>query len=165
MTRGPDRRPEAEADGAFLFALFASAHGASLAGLDPPLRDRLLRQGFAGQRTTYRARYPAACFEVIELDSVSIGRIVTDRGADAVTLVDIVLLPEWRRRGLGTRLIGETMAAARSAGLPLRLSVSADNPGARRLYARLGFAAVRADDLHHDLHHDLAWTPPSAGDS
>jgi hypothetical protein len=76
MTRGPDRRPEAEADGAFLFALFASAHGASLAGLDPPLRDRLLRQGFAGQRTTYRARYPAACFEVIELDSVSIGHHV-----------------------------------------------------------------------------------------
>ncbi|MCJ2045487.1 GNAT family N-acetyltransferase [Methylobacterium sp. J-078] len=161
MTREPDRRPEAEADGAFLFVLFASAHGLPLAGLDPPLRDLLLRQGFAGQRATYRARYPAARFEVIAQDGASIGRIVTDLGADAVTLVDIVLLPEWRGRGLGTRLIDETMAAARLAGLPLRLAVSADNAGARRLYARLGFATVRAGDLHHDL----AWTPPGAGDS
>ncbi|MCJ2032838.1 GNAT family N-acetyltransferase [Methylobacterium sp. J-068] len=158
MTQPADRRPEGPADAEFLFALFASVHGPPLVGLAPALRDLLLRQGFAGQRMTYRARYPGACFDVVERAGTAIGRIVTDRGSDALTLVDIALLPARRGRGVGTRLLGETMEAARAAGLPLRLSVSTDNARAQRLYARLGFTTLRADDLQIEL----VWVPPGA---
>lgn len=152
------RRSEGEADAAFLFALHAADPGGPLVMLNPPLRDLLLRQGFDGKRMTYRMRYPGARFEVVEADGVPVGRIVTDRGAQRLTLVDIALSPAWRGRGVGTRLIAETMDEARSAGLPLHLSVATDNAGAQRLYARLGFALVQADAMHLEL----AWTPPEA---
>lgn len=48
--------------------------------------------------------------------------------------------PEYRSRGIGTRLIGRATELARSAGCAdLSLIVSDANPGARRLYERCGF--------------------------
>ncbi|GAB6843605.1 ribosomal protein S18 acetylase RimI-like enzyme [Methylorubrum rhodinum] len=152
------RRPEGEEDAPFLFALHAADHGATFSMLPPPLRDLLLRQTFDGKRLTYRVRYPDARWEILEADGAPIGRIVTDRGARGLTLIDIALLPERRGRGLGARLIAETMDEARAAGLPLHLTVAADNPGARRLYERLGFVPGQATELHTEL----VWTPPAA---
>ncbi len=152
------RRPEVEEDAAFLFALFRAHQGALLAGLDPAMLDMLLRPSFEGQRMTYRQRYPDARFEIVEDADGPVGRIVTDRGADALTLVDIALRPERCGRGLGTRLLAAVMDEARAVRRPLRLSVTAHNPGARRLYERLGFVPVQAGELHIEL----VWTPPAA---
>jgi [ribosomal protein S18]-alanine N-acetyltransferase len=44
-------------------------------------------------------------------------------------------------RGVGTRMTAWTVEQARALGAPsVRLTVYADNPGARRIYERLGFA-------------------------
>lgn len=59
--------------------------------------------------------------------------------ADDVPEVTIAVVPEWRGRGLGGRLLQELLACAHEAGLGrVSLSVSPANP-ARRLYERLGF--------------------------
>ena len=107
---------------------------------------------------TYRLRFPDARFEIVEDADGPVGRIVTDRGTEAFTLVDIALLPERCGRGLGTRLLAAVMDEARAVGRPLRLSVTAHNPGARRLYERLGFVPAGRSELHTDL----VWTPPAA---
>jgi ribosomal protein S18 acetylase RimI-like enzyme len=47
----------------------------------------------------------------------------------------------WHGRGLGTRMSAWTVEQARALGAPsVRLTVYTDNPGARRIYERLGFA-------------------------
>ena len=52
------------------------------------------------------------------------------------------ILPPWRGRGIGTRLLEALLAQARQAGLhTLSLSVEADNQ-ARRLYERAGLRTV-----------------------
>lgn len=52
------------------------------------------------------------------------------------------IVPEWRGRGVGTRLLDALVDGAREAGLAkLSLSVESDNR-ARRLYERRGFRAV-----------------------
>jgi ribosomal protein S18 acetylase RimI-like enzyme len=51
--------------------------------------------------------------------------------------------PEYRRRGLGTRLLCEAMRAGREAGcLYLRCSNDWDNEAERRLFLKCGFALV-----------------------
>jgi ribosomal protein S18 acetylase RimI-like enzyme len=157
---GVIRRPETAADAGFLFALFCVSRppGADFAGLDAAMRDTLLRQQYAGQTATYRARYPQALFDIVHCDDAPIGRIVFDRGVAAFTLVDIALLPAWRGRGIGMALIAALCGAAREAGRPVRLSVSLGNPDARRLYQRLGFVVIAGSGT--DV--QLEWRPSGA---
>jgi len=53
---------------------------------------------------------------------------------------DLVVLPRYRRRGLGALLLRHAEALARRAGARLlRIDVLARNSGAHRLYKRLEF--------------------------
>ena len=56
--------------------------------------------------------------------------------------LSIAVLPEWRRRGVGSSLLGALMEMATAQGFAtLSLSVNPDNP-AMQLYERLGFEKV-----------------------
>lgn len=61
---------------------------------------------------------------------------------DRPLLAFILTDPDWQRRGIGRRLIEESIARLDSAGISeLHLAVTRDNP-ATQLYQRLGFRAV-----------------------
>jgi ribosomal protein S18 acetylase RimI-like enzyme len=143
------RRPEREADGEFCFDLFCDSRAPSedLSALDAPLRERLMRQQFCGQNASYRANYPDVRFEIVERDGAPIGRIVTARTPDAVLIVDIALIASWRRRGIGASLVNGVLDEARAAGLPVRLSVFANNAPALRFYLRLGFRPIASSAI------------------
>jgi ribosomal protein S18 acetylase RimI-like enzyme len=67
----------------------------------------------------------------------------------------IELLPELQGRGIGSAVVRDLQAAAKTAGLPLRLQVLMTNPAAQRLYERLGFQVTDATATHHLM----AWLP------
>ena len=60
---------------------------------------------------------------------------------DQTPELSIAVLPEFRGKGLGTRLMQELLAAVKGHYAAISLSVSVDNP-ALRLYQRLGFEIV-----------------------
>ena len=58
-----------------------------------------------------------------------------------VGVLGVALLPEFRRQGLGGRLIRQTIGAAREFGLRrVELTVRESNTGAIELYKKFGFA-------------------------
>ena len=68
--------------------------------------------------------------------------LARDLGAEC-EILSIGVLLEFRRRGIGTGLLDAVFGEARRLGLPsIVLEVAADNPGARALYAGMGFIAV-----------------------
>jgi len=69
-----------------------------------------------------------------------IGRLMLQIGRNSWHVIDVVLLPSARGRGIGTDLIGAVARAAQHQGArELNLTVLSGNAAARRLYARLGF--------------------------
>ena len=60
---------------------------------------------------------------------------------EATPELSMALLPGYRGRGVGTRLLRHLVAAAEERYAAVSLSVSAANP-ARRLYERSGFVAM-----------------------
>jgi len=68
------------------------------------------------------------------------------------------IVPEWRDRGFGTRLMREALAAADAFGYSrVELSVFASNPRAQAVYRKLGFVvegvkrrSVQIDGVFHD---------------
>jgi ribosomal protein S18 acetylase RimI-like enzyme len=64
----------------------------------------------------------------------------TAKGFTHVGRLGMGVRPEWRRQGIGRRMLGACLALARSAGLErVELEVFADNVGAVRLYESFGF--------------------------
>lgn len=134
------RRSAVEGDEPFLCRVYASTRREELAptGWSDEQKDEFLESQFRAQHAWYRAHYADASFDVILASGVPAGRLYVRRAADEIRLVDIALLPEFRRSGIGTSLLRELQEEARAAGVPLRIHVEKMNP-AMGLYGRLGF--------------------------
>jgi ribosomal protein S18 acetylase RimI-like enzyme len=75
---------------------------------------------------------------VIEVDGSLAGRLYVHRVPSEIRIMDIALVPEFRGRGIGTRLLEELIEEADGSGRKLSIHVESNNP-ARSLYDRLGF--------------------------
>jgi ribosomal protein S18 acetylase RimI-like enzyme len=142
-------RPERDADAAFRFQLFcASQPDLALLPLAGAAHEQLMQLQFRAQTQGYHASHPHARFDIIERDGAAIGRIVVDRSAAFIHIVDQALLPGERRFGVGSAIMGALMHEASRDGRPLRLTVAAGNGAAMRLYLRLGFAPIASEPAH-----------------
>jgi ribosomal protein S18 acetylase RimI-like enzyme len=133
-------RPVAEADRAFLVELYGSTREEELARVewDEGVKRAFVEQQFSAQDAHYRANYPGATLDVIELDGLRAGRLYVHRGPGDIRIMDIALAPEFRGRGIGTSLLRSLIEEADASGRKLSIHVEMNNP-ARSLYDRLGF--------------------------
>lgn len=138
-------RPATAADEAFLHDLFVSARGFDAVVLaDVP---DLMRLQHVARERAHAAAHPSLHDEVVLVDGRPAGRLLTTPVGEGVHVVDLAILPADRGQGLGTLLLERLLAAG-----PVTLTVALDNP-ARRLYERLGFAAVTSTATDLSLHH------------
>ncbi len=86
-------------------------------------------------------------FEIIECDGQPCGYLAVDVEPEAVTVREIVLLPEVQGKGIGTGLLREAIDLARSRGTPAQLGALLENRSVD-LYRRLGFKEVGRDATH-----------------
>ena len=96
--------------------------------------------------------------QVIELHGMPVGIQLIDRLETHIQLVQLYILKEYQRQGLGTRLLNALLTEATQSKLPVRLQVLAVNP-ATALYERLGFVVVEATPERYFME----WSPPSRG--
>ncbi|HLX61112.1 MAG TPA: GNAT family N-acetyltransferase [Planctomycetota bacterium] len=127
-------------DREFLYRVYASTRAEELAVVPwgEAEKETFLRMQFDAQHRYYQEQYPDAAFDVIMRDGVAAGRLYVDRRKNEIELIDIALLPEHRRAGIGGALIGEILTEAGAAEKEVLIYVEQFNP-AMRLYERLGF--------------------------
>jgi RimJ/RimL family protein N-acetyltransferase len=127
--------------------LFADLHAASRAAellLSPwsqAEKRAFLDQQFVLQHKHYVGVYPKGDFRAVTRAGDPIGRFYFDRDGPLWVVIDILLAARAQGSGTGSALIGWLQRAAADAGAEgVRLSVLHNNPRARALYLRLGFA-------------------------
>ena len=146
-------RPAVELDRPLLLQVYAATRAEELAPV--PWSDEqkaaFVAQQFHAQDVDYRARRPDADFLVIEWNGRPVGRLyramLDEPTGPELRVIDIALLPEWRGRGIGSKLLRDIFAEADAAGVPVTIHVERFNP-ARRLYDRLGFVEVGAGEVY-----------------
>lgn len=146
-------RTAAAADEEFLFRLFALQKAGEFAPLGWPAQQLqpLLEMQYRARQLSYAESFPEAVNTILCLaDGTPVGRHLTARQKDFYRVVDIAVLPEYRGRGIGTWALNQMKQAAALESVPMRLSVTRTNP-ALRLYERLGFIRVSADDLSFEM--------------
>ena len=149
-------REEAETDRDFVDALYTAMRWDELAAVPWPddAKHAFLRDQSRLQADHYRRNYPGAALCVIERDQRPVGRFYLYASPSEFRLMDIALVPEWRARGLGERMLRALMAVAQAQHRQITLHVEPNNP-AQRLYARLGFGLVE----DRGVYHFFGWTP------
>lgn len=87
---------------------------------------------------------PASRIWVGEAGPVIAGLVRYDRVDDRVAEVGVAVSPRFRRRGLGTRLVGETWrdACSELRVTTLRALVRIENEASLSLFTRIGFHCV-----------------------
>jgi len=147
-------RAETEADFSFLRRLYASTRWDELAATNWSDAEKraFADSQFDLQRQHYRAYFPATTWGVLEDNGAPFGRLYLERRVTTHHILDIALLPEWRRRGIGTTIIGWICAQAGAAGKSVTIAVEKFNP-AQTLYRRLGFQEI----MDHGPYWEMEW--------
>ena len=137
-------RPALAADHDLLLRVYASTREEELAPVPWTAEQKaaFVRSQFEAQHSHYHQHYDDARFDVIMVAGVPAGRLYVHRGPADIRLMDIALLPEHRRTGVGTALLESLISEARAAKKSLSIHVEQFNP-ALQLYVRLGFAPVK----------------------
>jgi GNAT superfamily N-acetyltransferase len=135
---------------AFLYLLFASNRAAEMAFMPISQADKefLLQVQFRSMNESYRRAFPAARYDIIELDRWPVGRLVSELQASCVYYVDFALLPQAQGLGVGTTVLAAALDEPKRLGLPARLRSFSYNWAAQRLYHQLGFTAVAEEPPH-----------------
>jgi ribosomal protein S18 acetylase RimI-like enzyme len=145
-------RPLLPTDEGFSYQVYASTRldELSLVDWNDEQKETLLQMQFRAQSRHYQDAYPQATSQVIEWNGTPVGRLTVDRTERTTTLVDIALLPEFRRHGIGSLIIDRLQSENRK----INLHVLKTNP-ALDLYRRLGFV-VKDEDA---LYIEMEWVP------
>ena len=134
-------RPETDQDEAFLDRLFVAC--SPLAAFLP---EPVLRQQAAMQRRAHTSSSPQAMRRIVLVGTDPVARMVIDWAHPSYTHgVDIAVMPQSRKTGVGWHLLQAWIEAADRIAKPCRLEVLTNNP-ARKIYTRLGFREISASD-------------------
>lgn len=98
------------------------------------------------QEHAHRLSQEYSAIEVVQMDGSDVGMVKVIRETDLWHLIQIQLLPEHQRKGIGTFIIEAFLVEASAQHRPVTLQVLKANP-AKGLYERLGFSVVA--DLGH----------------
>ncbi|MCA9922365.1 MAG: GNAT family N-acetyltransferase [Anaerolineales bacterium] len=142
-------RPITPEDEPFLCRLYAGTREEELAVLpwSQAEKDAFLTMQFNAQHTYYQEQFRGANFDLILLDDQPIGRLYLEHRPDEFRIIDIALLKEYRRQGIGSYLLKKVLDDANTAVLPVRIHVEHNNP-AMKLYRRLGFRRIGDEGVY-----------------
>ena len=144
-------RAVAPGDTAFLFDLYRSTRGDEFAFLDESQRRPLMQLQFSAQQSSYLARFPGSDHRIIECGGEAAGRIWVARTSDGVRIVDISLLPAFRRQGVGTMVYRAVLAEAAAQQTQVSASVLKSNAESLRFHEAIGFTIADESDLYYTL--------------
>ena len=103
---------------------------------DEALQDRLFEEQWTPDQ-----------FEIVLYDGNPCGFLSIEDRPDHIYVSEIVIVPQFQGRGIGSRLLNEEMQRGRETKSPLRLQVLRENR-AIELYRRLGFKECGTTETH-----------------
>ena len=142
-------RPIEPADQPFLLELYAATRAEEMALVPWPqdLKDAFVRSQFAAQQSHYQKVYPDATHEIILSGAEPVGTLHVARLISEIRIVDLVVRPDRRKQGIGTKLVKRLQVEAGRAGKPLKVYLEFFN-SQLPMFERLGFVKGETPGMH-----------------
>ncbi len=136
----------------FLYQVYASTRAAEMALVNwtDAQKEAFVRFQFDAQHRYYQENYSDAHFDMIMQEEQPVGRLYVQRLPDTLLIVDITVLPEYQRHGIGTTLLRTLIAESERTGQSIQIHVEQFNP-ALHWYERLGFVSISLDGIYYRM--------------
>ncbi len=95
----------------------------------------------------FEGDWAGGAFEIVLCDGTACGYVCIEDRDDDIHVRELVLLPEYQGRGIGSSILREVMDRARARRVPVRLGTQHKNR-ALNLYRRLGFREIGRTETH-----------------
>jgi GNAT superfamily N-acetyltransferase len=105
----------------------------------------------AVQERLFREGWQKKLAQRVLVDGGIVAAWLIERRLDDIYLAFVEVASSHQRRGIGTSIVQRVLDEAAATNRPARLQVMRANPGARRLYERLGFRVQRNTATHFGL--------------
>jgi GNAT superfamily N-acetyltransferase len=100
------------------------------------------------QRRLHQRRFASQEFQIIVAADADAGILVLSHEPDCLRVNQLLVLPEYQGKGVGTACMRQVLEDAAGRHLPVRLRVLRVNCLAIEFYRRLGFIDTGLDDTH-----------------
>jgi len=143
-------RPIKNEDREFLYQLYASTRLAEMtvSGWGESQAEIFLRMQLRLQHMHYVRNYPGASFAIVCVSDTPAGRLYVERKKDRIQIIDIALLPEFRKRGAGGCIMRGLVGEADTKGFKMSLYVERNSP-ILPFYKNLGFREIEQRGIHY----------------
>lgn len=141
-------RPVSAMDEDLLYRVYAGTRQEELAlvSWDEAQKQAFMRMQFNAQQAHYLKFFSEASHDVLLSDGIPSGRLYVDRREAEIRILDIAVLPEARRQGIGTHFIRGLMDEAQAVQKSLTIYVDENSP-ALALFRRLGFVQTDGNGI------------------
>lgn len=142
-------RPATDDDAAVLVSIYEASREIELAMVpwDAEQKRAFAQLQLTAQTAHYREHYPEAAHSIIEIDGEPAGRLYVNRGPEQIAILDITVLPDFRRRGIASRIVRALQHEAGSER-SLRVFVESFNPGSIAFFSAHGFVPVGEEGVN-----------------
>jgi len=139
-----DLRPVSSADDDFLYRVYAGSRLEEMAKVvwDEAAKQSFLHMQFTAQQAHYQKCFPDAIHDLLLVDGIPAGRLYIDRRETEIRILDIAVLPEARRRGIGSYFLQALIQEAQTNKKTLSVYLDETSPSLE-LFQKMGF--IRAD--------------------
>lgn len=99
------------------------------------------------QDSFFRKSWDPETHEIITTSGIDAGYISVERFPDHIFAKELVILPEYQGKGIGSSLLKSILQEATEKDIPVQLQVLKKN-FAQDLYRRLGFKEIETNETH-----------------
>ena len=148
-------QPATDEDREFHYEVYCSTRRDEVAqfGWDEVQIGSFLRMQFDMRERAYKMQSPTAKYSIIMFGTEPAGSMITESTDERIVLIDIAVLPQFRRNGIAKHLTRQLQNDAVALGKPVVLHVDKLNSNALMLYKTLGFI-ISADN---ELMYEMEW--------
>lgn len=137
-------------DESFLEHLFFSDMASKFVDLPAEQLKMIVTMQYTAKQQGYLLDWPMAEILIIQYDGEKVGQLILATNKATLRIVDILLLPEFRNRGIATQILKMLPSYHDTKCKRLELSVAKGNP-AFELYVRHGFVIKSENEVHIEM--------------
>lgn len=144
-------RPRTESDTDFLIALYETSREEELQDVDwksDAERLTFFRQQYNAQQLHFDSNYEDLDYDILVYEGKDIGRLVLHRSPENLHCVDIIIMPEYRKMGIGSIVMQWIERELEEKNLPATLYFEKTKPYLEQIYSKYGFVSVEDLGTH-----------------